>query len=173
MGGPCRVFISSRFFNGDLREGGQGSGVAGADAKCQARAQAAGLTGTYRAWISDATSSPSTRFTNTANTGPYVLLDADATVIAANWAELTSGTLRAPIDVTESGAPLRRTSPWTHTQPNGTPGGPGNVHCKGWTSADPLDIGDIGTNMAADFSWSSWSTALCPAFWTLYCFEQG
>jgi hypothetical protein len=109
-GAPCRVFITSTAYSGDLREGGTGSGIGGADAKCQARAQAVGLTGTYKAWLSGSTaaSSPSQRFTNTANTGPYVLPDADATVIAVNWAELTSGFrpgefLRNPILQTEVG----------------------------------------------------------------------
>jgi cysteine-rich repeat protein len=41
-----KVFVSSQMYDGNL------GGLAGADAKCQALADAANLTGTYMAWIS-------------------------------------------------------------------------------------------------------------------------
>ncbi len=46
-------------------------GLVGADAACQQRAAVAGLTGTYKAWLADATSSPATRLTH--HLGPYQL----------------------------------------------------------------------------------------------------
>ena len=62
------VFLTSMTFNGDL------GGVAGADAKCQAAADAPLSIvpiGTYLAWISDAIgNSPSTKFSQ--STLPYV-----------------------------------------------------------------------------------------------------
>jgi hypothetical protein len=172
---PCRVFVTSTTYQGDLREGGQGSGVAGADAKCQARAQAGGLTGTYKAWISGGTlaSSPSQRFTNIANTGPYVLLDANATVIAANWTDLTDGTLEDPISVGELGEPVALLPVWTHTLVDGTPGGTANTHCLEWTNATGANGGDNGLSALPESPWTVFSNDPCDAPLRLYCFEQG
>jgi hypothetical protein len=161
-------------YTGDLQEGGTGTGVAGADVKCQTRAQAAGLSGTYRAWISDSTpaSAPAQRFTNTENTGPYVLVDANATQIAAAWTDLIDGALQAPINVDEMGATLE-SDVWTHTLANGTPGGLGDMYCLEWTSAG-TDEGDIGNSTVADNTqWTAVGTAVCNVNLALYCFEQG
>ncbi|MGZ3454239.1 MAG: hypothetical protein ACXVEF_31830, partial [Polyangiales bacterium] len=76
------VFVTSTLYTGDL------GGVAGADSKCQSAAAAASLAGTFKAWVSSATSSPSTTFVRT--TGDYAL--PDGTVVAHGWSGLTSGT---------------------------------------------------------------------------------
>ena len=93
---PCRVFVTSTTHDGNL------GGLAGADAICQARAAAAGLPGTYLAWLSDGSASPATRFL-TQSAGPYRLVN--GTTIADDWADLTSGDLDAPINITETGDP--------------------------------------------------------------------
>jgi len=66
-----------------------------------ARAMAASLPGTYKAWVStnQANGTPATRFTQSAT--PYVLVN--GTKIANNWADLIDGTLLAPINRTETG----------------------------------------------------------------------
>jgi cysteine-rich repeat protein len=61
------VFVTSEIYTGNL------GGLAGADAKCQSLADAAGLPGNYMAWLSTGASSPSTRFTQSPN--PYVLVN--------------------------------------------------------------------------------------------------
>jgi hypothetical protein len=58
------AFVSGTKFTGAL------GGLIGADQQCAALAGAAGLSGTYRAWLSDDTGSPATRFTP--STVPYV-----------------------------------------------------------------------------------------------------
>jgi hypothetical protein len=60
---PKRVFVSGSKWNGNL------GGLAGADAKCQQAADAAGLGGTFRAWISDDATSASSRLTHSAEGG--------------------------------------------------------------------------------------------------------
>ena len=50
------VFLLEDGVRGDI------GGVAAADQTCNDAAEAAGLPGTYKAWLSDSTSSPSTRF---------------------------------------------------------------------------------------------------------------
>ena len=97
------VFLSSAVYDGAM------GGLDGADAKCQALAAAAGLPGTFRAWLSDSTGSPSTRFTQ--STLRYVRVD--GVKVADDWADLTDATklLYAPINVTENGDQLSEASP--------------------------------------------------------------
>src|SRR5829696_1025127 len=112
-GGACRVFLSSIRYAGNL------GGLSGADAKCQGLADAAGLPGSYQAWLSDSTSSPSSRFVP--STGPYQLIN--GTTIAANFTDLVDGTLLAPIDVTETGGGVGSSEvTWTHTLSTGNGG---------------------------------------------------
>jgi hypothetical protein len=179
-GGPCRVFITSALYQGDLREGGQGTGIAGADAKCQALADASPRTrgGTYKAWLSDSmpASGPAARFVH--NPGPYVLVDDAGTEIARDWADLTDGSLRAPILVTELGqAPELPWNTWTYTLPDGTPGGSGLLHCQNWTLAafgEPGDDGAPGDAASTDGQWTRWGNRrFCDFSLHLYCFEQG
>ena len=51
--------------------------------------------------IGYSTTSPDSRFSR--GVGPYVLVD--GTIVANNWSDLTSGTLRHAIDETETGRP--------------------------------------------------------------------
>ena len=77
-GSKC-VFVSSTLHTGDL------GGLTGADAICNNLAEAAGFPGTYMAWLSDSSASPSTLFTQA--TVPYRRVD--GTQVADDWTELT------------------------------------------------------------------------------------
>jgi len=165
------VFVTSQIYNGDL------GGLQGADQKCQALAKAAHLKGTYLAWLSDTTASPSTRFVK--SKAPYKLVD--GTVIATSWADLTDGTLQHPINLTElRGAPAP-TSPgvWTGTNPDGTAymnPDPSVRNCSNWstvgTTADPVAglLGDTNANTGGN--WTSAGALPCEDTWHLYCFQQ-
>jgi Protein of unknown function (DUF1554) len=167
------VFVTSARYSGNL------GGLAGADAKCQERAAAAGLSGTFKAWLSDTTGSPSTRFV--ASNDPYVLVD--GTVIADNYTELTSGTLKHAINKTETGgaAPVEpiagRPVVWTGTNEAGRLQWWEHT-CTNWTSSDN-DHHDH-TNSAilgnTTFTTSHWTFstggAPCDHENALYCFEQ-
>jgi len=61
------VFVTLSDYTGDL------GGLEGADAICEAEADDAGLTGTYKAWLSDTNVGPDTRFTH--STVPSFLLN--------------------------------------------------------------------------------------------------
>ena len=78
------VFVTSQSHNGDF------GGLTGADAFCQSLALTAGLSGTYKAWLSDTTGSPATRFAQASV--PYRLVD--GTTIANDWNDLTDGTIQ-------------------------------------------------------------------------------
>jgi hypothetical protein len=177
---PKLVFVTSQAYSGNL------GGLAGADGKCQALASAAGLGGIYKAWLSDSTSSPATRFTQY----PHNYSQVDGTVVAADWASLTSGALLSPIVHDETGQVATivgsgGTGPggailfgdcavWNNTKANGTAllpnTGPATaVYCNDWSDATPSFVGD--SSLYGAFSSQCGATA-CSALHPLYCFEQ-
>jgi hypothetical protein len=130
------VFATSLGFDGNL------GGLAGADMKCQARAQAAGLPGTYLAWLSDPTGSPLTRFTQ--STIPYVRRD--GVKVADDWADLTDGSLDAPINRSETGG-----QPFVGTASCNLNGNP----VKGLAFTNTLLQGNQGFDFLSCNSWST------------------
>ncbi|MCA9876161.1 MAG: hypothetical protein KC442_00200, partial [Thermomicrobiales bacterium] len=103
--GVCSVFVSSDFFTG-----GEIGGLTGADAKCQSLADAAGLSGIFKAWLSDGNQSPDTRFSFFS--GPWRLppnaVDGGdlPPVVATDLEDLTTcgaTCLKHPINRTETG----------------------------------------------------------------------
>ena len=172
-GGACLVFITSQTYDGNL------GGLTGADAKCQARSDAADLPGTYKAWLADATETPATRFAR--STGPYQLVD--GTKIADSWDDLTGSEacnngeadakcLDRAINLTESG----EGGPgivWTHVYSNGGLSGAfAAVHCSNWSTTEGGgDYGDPNgdTNNRWTYGGLDWGCANASA---LYCFQQ-
>ena len=89
------VFVTSSGFFGNL------GGTAGGDTDCNNAASAAGLSGTYKAWLSTTAPGDNPASSFTQSTIPYVLRD--NTQVAANWTALVSGTLDHAIDEDENG----------------------------------------------------------------------
>ena len=84
-GGSTKIiFVTSLIYSGNL------GGLSGADAKCSLRAQAGGLSGSWKAWLSDANNNAIDRITDV---GPWV--DTKGTTIFNN----KSGMTGYPIDV--------------------------------------------------------------------------
>ncbi|MDQ3692459.1 MAG: DUF1554 domain-containing protein [Chloroflexota bacterium] len=166
-GGPCRAFVTSSTHTGNL------GGLAGADTICQQLADdpAVRLPGTYKAWLSTATESPSTRFTSTETTGPYVLVD--GTRIASSFGDLTDGTLAASIDLTEGDGRVEASTVWTFTKDDGTPADTQNLHCTSWSREAGLGV--VGTTDRTTNGWSLFLAVLpeCHTMQRLYCFQQG
>lgn len=157
------VFVTSVEYTGDL------GGVAGADAKCQARADASTVAGihgrTFLAWVSTLATSPSTRMTH--GTMPYVLGDGRA--IASNWGDLTDGSLINGIDLDELG--LRRAdSAWTATNSIGA--SYTGQSCQDWTSSKPGDKAPSGNVGGNGGGWSASGDDSCDITDALYCFEK-
>jgi hypothetical protein len=165
--GTCkRVFVSLS----SPAPAGKLGGVAAVDTFCQTAANAKALGGTWRAWISDTTTSPSTRFTRASV--PYRLLD--GSTIAANWTGLTSGTLQHAINVHEDGtpvAPAQVYEVWTGTRTNGTYSG--NA-CANWTNdTNVAPTGDVGVTSVANAGWTNIYQQFCDRTTIrVYCFEQ-
>lgn len=163
--GACLVFVSSSLYTGNL------GGLTGADAKCQALADVAGLPGTYLAWLSEASASPSTRFIRA--TVPYTLVS--GTKVANGWSGLTGSTLIHSIDVTEFGVNSGSDDigVWTNTRSDGLPKSvTGAGRCTEWTSAAVAQLGYVGMTTSTSSSWTDSAPVQCSALFRIFCFQQ-
>lgn len=173
------VFVTSTRHTGNL------GGVTGADSICQARANSAGLAGTFKAWLSGGSSSsaPASRFTY--SSVPYVRTD--GVQVAADWADLTDGAIDAPINVDENGnTPSGGNFVWSYTRINGTKGLFDNpsyacygsdCHCANWTTTqtqgNPIQGSAVAQWNEIDDDWTDYSYGnFCGSEYRLYCFEQ-
>ena len=155
-----QIFITEAMWNGDF------GGLSGADHRCQAAATAAGLTGTFMAWMSDRNTAAADRLTHAA--GPYRGID--GSVVAASWTALTSGHLQNAIGITEVGDIAVGIPVWTDTLADGTPH---DADCLQWT--DPgggSSTGDQGDSDDTTASWTENSQAACSSLASLFCLEQ-
>jgi hypothetical protein len=164
-----RVFTYSTFVDGNL--GGQ----LGADQRCQQAAAALG--GTFRAWVSVGNYSPATSWSHSAL--DYRLVD--GTLIAHGWDEVTSGSLRHPIDLDHAGIQRAAAPVWTGTASNGTSMANGDAgpldNCSGFASVS--GHGMMGQTSPAKVdgglygeTWTNHSLGTCAEAACLYCFEQ-
>ena len=161
------VFVSSIMYTGDL------GGLAGADAKCTALATAAGISGTFKAWLSAATIGPRDRFL----LSPYPYKLVDGTLIAVNWKDLTDATIAAPINKDEYGTLIQDTARvWTYTYTNGETfytKFTGLNNCSNWTDSYAHICNGTGHTDATDKMWTDdETTSLCTEAAHLYCFQQ-
>lgn len=160
-----RVFVTSTTYNGNL------GGLSGGDAKCQERANAAGLGGTWKAWLSSNTSSASSRLEHASV--PYRTVDGQ--LVVNNWTDLTDNLLIKPIDVTETGGSVAEGWAWTATNPNGSiPGDltPSQFTCDNWSTNISSSTGVIGVRGLSNYRWSWDGGVSCNSSAALYCFEQ-
>lgn len=169
-GGVCvkgkRVFVTSVGVTGNF------GGLSGGDALCTARANAAGLSGTFKAWLSTSTVSASSRFTQA--TVPYYRRSGTTvTVLAQNFAQLVAGVATIPgaINVDENGATVNA-NVWTATSVSGASSVPS---CADWTSTTASSGGRQGVTQPQSPDWNWWTdqgTGPCSVANRLYCFEQ-
>ena len=161
-----RVFVTKAGFNGNL------GGLTGADQKCQSAATAAGLGGTYAAWMSSSTTNALTRI---GDVGPWYLVDG-ATKVFDSKAAIASGPLVA-IDMYEDKTRVATTiETWVGTDNTGVvykdnDGAP--VTCADWTDGSDTSSGSMGhvqASLASD--WTGGGTGRCDQAASLYCFEQ-
>jgi hypothetical protein len=156
---------SSIYFTGNL------GGLAGADADCQLFADHSGLNGTFKAWMSDTHISASARLVH--STYPYVLVD--GTLIADDWAGLTSGSVLHAISLDEQGNPVGNSVIMTGTLPNGALAR-SDWTCNDWVT-DTSGVAFVGYAQTL-MTWSGYLTTStasytsCTEMGRLYCIEQ-
>jgi hypothetical protein len=156
--GPFKAFVSSTLVKGNAI-----GGLAGADALCNAAAKAAGLPGTYTAWLSTSTSNAIDRIQVD---GPWQLVN--GTTLAATKADLTKGSLAERFDKTEKGTtpPAAEDRVWTATNGNGTFAGP---DCNGWTGGNNGTVGEAEQKSA---QWTNLVAEGCGEVNRVYCLGQ-
>ncbi|MHB9019584.1 MAG: fibronectin type III domain-containing protein [Minisyncoccota bacterium] len=166
--GSKRIFITSTTYTGNL------TGLAGADAKCQARADAVSLGGTWKAWISSgATDITSATDRLTHSSSLYVNMI--GIKVADNWDDLVDGSLDAAIQYNENRASYSG-QVWTGSNYNGT--NYFSQDCSGtgagWTvtTGTGEDAGLSGIASSVTGSWSNNGANSCNTSLPLYCFEQ-
>lgn len=171
-GASAYVFVTSERYTGNL------GGVAGADDKCQALADQAGLPGVYLAWIADSSpnSAPAARFTQAPFA--YILPPGPGPgtrngKVDDNWTDLTSGFIERPIDVDEGGNEIGG-EVWTNVRENGVQfEAILGDNCFNWTFGTSGLTGTVGTTGSFTPSWSLVSAPrrrFCDSRKRLYCF---
>jgi hypothetical protein len=190
---PRLVFVTSGAYNGDLMTAGAGaSGVEGADNLCNQHAQAAGLPGTYTAWVSVGSEYAKDRISGIG--GPYYLPDevgefAEKVADDLNDILTCEGVfpdiecLDGPINRDENGAILD-TRVWTGTRENGNAFGIDlSATCQAWTdgvgdgsgctgSSGTGGRGRIGESPHTRTFWTSTNFCGCQNLHHLYCFQD-
>jgi len=182
-GGGCvlsnnkRIFYTSTFYNGNL------GGLAGADAKCNTRASAAGISSGcgYKAWLSTggggvAGTNAKDRLTHA--TGKYVSVT--GTVIANNWYDLVDGSINyVNVFSDENGIkPTDTTFGVYHTNTKSDGTATFNWDCNAWTGQTLVSSPWSGVGIArktSSFPPDDWTNAnVEPCNWglQLLCIEQ-
>jgi hypothetical protein len=165
------VFVTSKTFDGkEVGDGSPQGGALGGDAHCQRLAEAAGLEGVFKAWLSDWTSSPADRFTRSSE--PYVMVN--RILVSEDWADLTDGSLDHLIDLNEHGQrPETWIYAWTGTRIEGEPT---PFHCNSWKNHPCRDcLGTVGLGEVSHEPrqrWTAYTTAPCTFKARLYCLQQ-
>lgn len=170
-----RVFVT-RGLTVEPTLGQLDGGLQEADELCTSAADAAGLPGLYRAFLSGERESAKARLQHD-HDGPLILTDGEP--LAADLAALYStGHPDRPVDVDEYGVTVLGTADclpaanlvWTGTSVLGEPV-PG-LTCDSWTAVDSVDKGSAGFFKADDAGWTAAGCELdCGAAARLYCVE--
>lgn len=150
-----RIFVTSVVYPGDL------GGLSGADEKCQAQADAADLSGTWKAVLSAGGTNARDRIVID---GPVLnMLDES---IAANGPDLWDMMLDHPVLYDETLA-ARPGDVWTGSAVDGTASG---VDCSGWTATSAS--GHRGGAEDANNDWLNRGFRFCDWTLALYCVSQ-
>lgn len=175
-----RVFITSGTYTGDIVNACSNDygtdcpmydGVLAADVICNKLATAAGLPGTYKAWLASyANTAPFYRFAK--SSVPYRRVD--DVVIAFDWGDLVDGSLDAPISVDENGSSVPA-EVWTNVLPGGTAYATQTYHhCSNFTGYGEYLTYDAWTGLSTSTSsyWTKRFGKNCTQSMRLYCFQQ-
>lgn len=188
---PNVVFLTSVKGPGDLgswADAGGNTGLAAADTICQSRASAAGLTGTFVAWLSDSTDDAYCRVQGLSgtksgncgqavlpnNAGPWVRTDGFPFGATLDLM-LNDGVIYSPMRYDEFGSPIPAgTIYFTATSVDGTLNTTYTT-CDDWTNSH---IGFIfyaggGKSTQTTYNWTFFGAGQCQANQSLLCMEVG
>jgi len=173
----CGVSSGSRVFVTSTKHQGNFGGLNGGDQICQERADAAGLDGTFMAWLSSDDEDAKYRIGAAINEDTELTL-VDGTVVANNWSHFINSSLNLnhSINKNELGNEVDTLDlAWTGTNASGTrttiPGGNPHANCGNWLSNDSVDRGMSGQTSYTTEFWTFLGTRLCDQQNRLYCIE--
>jgi len=161
--GSLKIFLTANAYIG-----GTIGGLSGADAICQAEANPAGYSGTWKAVMSDDTTSAASRLTLS-----YPIVNAydGSTVAATNlWVgSITTGIKNPSGGTSCSGCSFNNSTVWTGTDATGAI--ETGYTCSSWgsNSSNGVDGFADGTTNA---QWIAWGTPQCNVANGLYCIQQ-
>lgn len=155
-----RVFLTSTSYVGNL------GGLAGADLKCQQSADKSSLGGVWKAWLSDDTTSATSRMSKT--NAFYNRID--KVLVAQGWNDLVDGSLLSPINVTEKNATMNVSWVWTNSTATGEIRQATGNSCDNWSANG--SGGSTGDSSRVDTGWSDFGASACYISRPLYCIEQ-
>ena len=161
--GEHRVFVTSQQKNGNL------GGLAGADSLCQSSAIAAGLSRTYKAIMSDATTNAKDRLSLLG--AVYIFESATSRQKVVDLGvDLWDSTLLRPIDRDESFNNYSGQA-WSGTQSEGTVGIATN--CNSWASNSSGVSGTVGDSAFSDDRYIELGVdQTCDSVRPIYCISQ-
>lgn len=159
-----RVFVTSTAYQGNL------GGLAGGDTICATRATAGGMTGTWKAWLSDSSTDAISRIVDRS---PWYTPD-EATVVVSSYSQLSTSGSNITIGVDELGGDALSLGLTVMTGTWGT-GLKAPQNCSDWTSnisggpSNQVRVGFVGGTGA---TWTTDSNEDCNQQYSIYCFEQ-
>ncbi len=153
----CQVFVT------DARTEADFGGLAGADARCAAAASGAGLTGSFKAYLSDGTIAAWSRFRAD---GPWLNVGTQQVIFPTAAGLKTDGP--QPLDRNERGEVLRIPGHWTGVREQGF-GGPA---CAGFTSRSKSLSGSFGSTAPSRWQFQADVTCDSPVGHHLLCLED-
>jgi hypothetical protein len=156
---PNYIFVTST-----EHTAGALGGLEGADAICQARADAAGLPGTYRAWLSGPGVDARDRFA-----GARGWVRTDGQPFSSSIDQMLQGKFWFPSTLDENGNFPASWQIWTGTDLDGIGYDHGGGFCGGWTSNDSEIWGLQGDREASRPWWSDSHLRPCNETGRLYC----
>ncbi|MFH1018565.1 MAG: hypothetical protein V1798_10365 [Pseudomonadota bacterium] len=172
------VFATDAIKTGDLtawdNAGGATTGLAAADNVCQAEATAAGLVGTFKAWLSDSSTDAKDRI------GPNSTgwIRTDGYTFTTSLTDLITSPFKAyvPIDRKADGTRVGFDHAWTYTQEDGTKGSTGD-DCADWTNGVSVPANVLVGSTASTYGqWTNYgpdSFRSCNESARLHCFQTG
>ena len=151
------IFVTSNTWSGAI------GGLAGADDKCQASAQYAGLAGTWRAIAGDTETTPSSRLIDTL----YYTLQ--GRVIADGIGDLFDGSIKVPINVDEHMNIQSSKDVWTGSYETGNIPALKTQTCNDWKWVSEGYEGIYGNTGNTDGKWIYVQSKPCYDSGKLYC----
>jgi hypothetical protein len=182
-----KIFVTSASGNGNLStwaDAGGNTGVAAGDAVCQAVAERAGLSGTFRAWLSDSTTDAYCHIqgltgkkadncgqaTLPTDAGPWFRMG-DAHPFSDTIDKLVNdGQVFVPVYYDENGTKVTD-GYFTGTSEGGTV--MSGYHCADWTSSSSSDNVMLGNPLGTTQRWSQLTTSTCNGSRRLLCMQTG